>query len=588
MKTPFSMRRLAGAAALLCVFAAGAASAQSRATPEAASGFTPKPLARAEKHMIVAAHPLASEAGLRVLRDGGSAIDAAIAAQLVLNVVEPQSSGIGGGGFALHWSAARNALSAWDGRETAPAGAKPYQFLNADGAPLPFIEAATSGLAIGAPGAPRLLERLHREGGVLPWARLFEDAVRLADQGFPVSPRLHGLLSFMAPRLKADPAARAVFFTQDGAPLAVGAVLRQPELADSLRMIAAGGATAFYKGPLARRIVAAAQADPRPGALSLEDLAGYRTARREPACGRFRRRYRVCGMPPPSSGGVTVAQILGLMDHVSPQAGPIERAHFFLEASRLAYADRDRYLADPDHVAQPVAGLLEDGYLTLRAQRIDPNRAGEGVAPPGLPRWSGPLPAVSGPGEDRPGTTHITVVDGSGNILAMTSSIETAFGSGRMAGGFFLNNQLTDFSFRPLIEGRPVANALAPGKRPRSSMAPTIILDQRRAGRPVLALGSPGGSRIIEYVAAATLALLDEGLDPASAAARPHLSQRNKGKAVVETGADADALAERLTALGHEVLRAEMTSGLHIVQIQSDGALLGGADPRREGVALGD
>ncbi|MEL6980179.1 MAG: gamma-glutamyltransferase [Pseudomonadota bacterium] len=576
---------------LLSVGTVGA-DAQTQADPEIASGFAPKPLAVAERWMVVAAHPLAAEAGRRMLREGGSAADAAIAAQLVLNVVEPQSSGLGGGGFALTYDAASRRLEAWDGRETAPARASPTQFLGPDGAPLPFLEAATSGLAIGAPGLARLLEALHQEQGELPWSRLFEDAIRLAEDGFPVSPRLHASLSAMGPRLRADAEARALFFTKNDAPLSAGAALRQPRLAATLRRLAEGGADAFYRGPIALAIVNAARAEPRPGALSTRDLRLYRAVKRRPVCGVFRGRYEVCGMPPPSSGGVTVAQILGLMDHFDPETPLVPRAHLFLEASRLAYADRNRFLADPDHVAQP-EGLLDPAYLTARAQRMDRRRAAIGPASPGAPRWRAPIPLSDDAQEDRPGTTHLTVVDGAGDVVSLTSSIEVSFGAGRMAAGLFLNNQLTDFSFRPESDGRAVANALGPGKRPRSSMAPTIVLDRRNGRRPMLALGSPGGSRIIEYVAWATLGMLDEGLDPAAAAARPHLSHRNRAPALVEARADADALAAELAAFGHAPRRGATTSGLHIIQIvpaaaQTGRRLLGGADPRREGVALGD
>lgn len=585
MRIARGARRIAGGVLLLCAHL-GSALAQTQADPEAASGFTPKPLARAEKWMVIAAHPLAAEAGLLALRKGGSAADAAIAAQLALSVVEPQSSGIGGGGFALHWRASESALSAWDGRETAPSGARPDQFLREDGRPRPFIEAATSGIAVGAPGLVRMLEALHREGGRLPWPRLFDVAIRLAEQGFAVTPRLNASIALMAPRLKLDATARRLFFTEAGEPLPAGAWLRQPELAASLRALAEGGADALHIGALAEKITSAVQSEPLPGTLSTGDLAAYRPAPRDPVCLLYRERFRVCGMPPPSSGGATVAQILGLMQRAEGEpADPAARAHLFLEASRLAYADRDRYLADPDFVPAPLEGLLEPDYLAMRAALIVPDVAGPIPAEPGAPSGA-KGPEVSGPGRDRPGTTHLTVIDGEGSIVALTSSIETSFGAARMAGGFLLNNQLTDFAFRPEIDGRPVANAVAPGRRPRSSMAPTIVFDAE-SGRPLLALGSPGGSRIIEYVALALVRLLDEGLDPAEAASGPNLSHRNRA-ATVEGREDADALADALAGYGHAVARASMVSGLHILQIGPEGALLGGADPRREGVALGD
>ncbi|MEM9724242.1 MAG: gamma-glutamyltransferase [Pseudomonadota bacterium] len=579
-----------GVATAALLAATSPAVAQSRAAPEPPSGFAPKPLATAQRWMVAAAHPLAAEAGRETLRSGGTAIDAAIAAQLALNVVEPQSSGIGGGGFALSWDAAAKRLDAVDGRETAPAAASPALFLGDDGAPLPFIPAATSGRAIGAPGLVRMLAMLHEDGGVLPWAQLFAPAIRLAEDGFPVSPRLNASLAFQTRRLTANPAAKALFFDADGEALPVGAILKQPQLAESLRAIAAGGADAFYTGRVAEAVVSAAQSEPRPGALSVADLAGYTAVRRAPVCAPLRGgALSVCGMPPPSSGGVGVAQILALMEAADPSYGAEEAsgssAHLFLEASRLAYADRNRYLADPDFIPQPIEGLLAPDYIAERALLMDVREASPDVAEPGAPPGLDAAPAASSTGADAPGTTHISVVDGAGNVVALTSSIEIAFGSGRMAAGFFLNNQLTDFSFTPVKDGAPVANAAAPGKRPRSSMAPTIIFD---GDRPVLALGSPGGSRIIEYVAWAAHGVVVDGLDPAEAASRPQLSHRNRTPAVVEARSDADALATRLRARGHMVNRASLTSGLHIIAIGPDGALSGGVDPRREGAALGD
>ncbi len=578
------MRMITVILALLLV--TPSALAQTRADPEAASGFAPKPLATAERHMIAAAHPAAAEAGREVMRKGGSAADAAIAALLVLNVVEPQSSGIGGGAFALVHSAA--GLTSFDARETAPAGAVPGMFLAENGEPLPFLEAVASGHSVGVPGEARLLALLHARHGKLPWADLFAPAIRLARDGFPVSPRLAASVVEYRERLEA--ADSGALFLPGGAPLAEGAVLKNPALADTLQMLARDGADAFYTGPLAEAVAAAARTQPRPGALAPADLAAYEVKERPAVCIEYRAAYLVCGMGPPSSGATTVGQILGLIDRFKPDDLTLDGArlwHLFAEASRLAYADRAQYLADSDFV--PVKGMLDPGYLTERARLIHGFEASTVPAEPGSPPWrEGQLMAPdSQPG--LPGTTHLSVIDGDGLAIAVTASIETAFGSGRMAGGFLLNNQLTDFSFLPVSpEGKLVANAVAPGKRPRSSMSPTIVYRLEFPDQPYILLGSPGGSRIPEYVAGALVAMLDFGADPAAAAALGHVSDRNGAELVLETGAFPPALGEALAAMGHVVGEAEMTSGLHILRVLPDGTIEGGADPRREGVALGD
>lgn len=580
------------ALALSVLLAPAGAAAQSRAAPEAATGYAAKPVATAERWMIVAAHPLAAEAGAGVLRAGGAAVDAAIAAQLALNVVEPQSSGLGGGGFALHWSAADRSLTSWDGRETAPFGAGPDLFLGPDGAPIGWLQAVESGRSVGAPGLLRMLEALHADHGALPWAALAAPAIRLAEEGFPVSPRLAASTARFEDRLKRSQAAD-VFFGAGGAPLAAGALFRQPRLGATLREIAEKGADIFYEGRIAEDIAQAVAAEPAPGALNRADLAAYQPVRRPPVCLVYRQRFEVCGMGPPSSGGVTVAQMLGLLDHapipaMAPESPTAWR--LFAEASRLAYADRDAYLADPDQVSVPTAGLLTPAYLTLRAQALGRTDPAAGPADPGMPPWrEGALNRAPDESAERPGTTHLTVVDARGNIVSLTSSIETAFGSGRMAAGFLLNNQLTDFSFAPERGGRPIANAPGPGKRPRSSMAPVIVFDISGGDRrPVLALGSPGGSRIIEYVAAALIRRLDWGLPVDQAAAGVHVSQRNRGAVVVEDAPAGDPIAEALAAAGHSVERRALTSGLHLIAIGESGALTGGADPRREGIAIGE
>ncbi|MEL6996726.1 MAG: gamma-glutamyltransferase [Pseudomonadota bacterium] len=531
--------------------------------------------------MIVAANPLASQAGAKILRDGGSAADAMIATLLVLNVVEPQSSGIGGGAFAL--VNGPEGLTSFDARETAPVAATPDLFLE-NGEPLPFFDAVLSGKSVGVPGLVRLMGVLHEKHGTLPWGRLFDDAIALAENGFPVSPRLAGLLDTYQSRFN-DTAARKLFFS-DGAPLVAGDVLRQPDLAATLKMIATSGADAFYTSALASEIVAAASASPRPGALAVADLANYTVIEREPVCHPFRD-YEVCGMGPPSSGATTVGQILMLLDRFKPDELYLDDArlwHLFGEASRLAYADRARYLADSDFVKVPVRGLLDPSYIAGRSLLIDPIRASTTRAVAGEPPWRDGLLNAPDTHHKDTGTTHVSVIDSNGLAISLTASIETAFGSQRMAVGFLLNNQLTDFSFLPERNGNPIANAVAPGKRPRSSMSPTIVL---KDGKPVVITGSPGGSRIPEYVAQNLVAILGYAKDPAKAAALPHVSQRNQDTLAVEPFISNDIKAG-LIAFGHRLDERDMTSGVHTIVITPDGTLLGGADPRREGLAVGD
>ncbi|HEX7156504.1 MAG TPA: gamma-glutamyltransferase, partial [Burkholderiaceae bacterium] len=534
-----------------------------------------------------------------ILRAGGSAVDAAIAMQMVLGLVEPQSSGIGGGAFLLHWDGRR--VQAYDGRETAPAGADENLFIGADRRPLAFYDAAVGGRSVGTPGVLRLLEAVHREHGRLAWADLFEPAIRLAEEGVPVSPRLHSLLA-AEPHLKSDAAARRTFYDADGAPKAAGTRLRNPELAATLRAIARGGADAFYRGPIARDIVAAVQGHARnPGRLSVDDLAGYRAPERAPVCTDYKR-WRVCGMPPPSSGGVAIAQILGMLrvrnisvvppldvdGALEPQPDAV---HLLSEVERLAFADRALYLADPDFVPVPVDGLLDPGYLEARAQLITDRSMGRAAAgsPPGATVALSPDLSPL-----RVSTSHLSVVDAQGDAVAMTTTIEDAFGARVMVDGFLLNNQLTDFSFapRPLAadgtvepDGPPVANRVQPGKRPRSSMAPTLVFD-RDSGELVATLGSPGGSQIILYVAKTLVALLDWGLDIQQAIGLPNFGSRN-GPTELEQERTTSQLVEELKARGHEVVVVPMTSGLQGI-VRSGRQWSGGADPRREGVALGD
>ncbi len=560
-----------------------------QAAPAAAAAPAPA-AARAERHMVVAANPLAARAGLDILRAGGSALDAAIATQLVLNLVEPQSSGLGGGAFLLHFEAASGAgggtVTSYDGRETAPAAATPQLFLKPDGTPMKFWDAVVGGRSVGAPGLARMLELAHRDHGRLPWAKLFEPAIDLAERGFEVSPRLHGLIA-KDKYLKTFATAAAYFYDAAGEPRPVGHRLRNPAFAETLRRLAAGGANALYQGPLAAEIVATVRGAPgNPGLLALEDLAGYRAKRRAPLCRPYRA-WRACGMGPPTSGGVAVLQMLGLLERFDLGAldpsGP-EALHLLAEAGRLAFADRGLFLADSDFVSVPLAELLASDYLRGRSQQISTTTSlgTQGAkARPGLPAQHGAMPAQANP----PATSHLVVVDGAGNAVSMTASIESAFGSRLMAGGFLLNNELTDFSFRPETEdGKPVANRVQAGKRPRSSMSPMLVLG--REGDLALAVGSPGGSRIIGYVLRALTGALDWGLNPQAAVALPHAVNRN-GKTDLEADTAVAAHKAALEALGHQVNVRAMTSGLHAIKVTEQG-LEGGADPRREGVAVGD
>jgi gamma-glutamyltranspeptidase/glutathione hydrolase len=549
----------------------------------AGTGLGGEPVVSA-RHMVGAANPHAAEAGRAILRAGGSAVDAAIAMQLVLNVVEPQSSGIGGGAFLLHHDAQTGETTAYDGRETAPAAASQDLFLDAEGEPQPFYEAVVGGKSVGVPGLLRMLEAAHRDHGKLPWKDLFSPAIRVAKEGFAVSLRLHTLIAddrFLATFAEA----RALFYQADGAAIPAGVILKNPALAETLGLIAAEGADGFYRGPIAEAIVATVGGASRnPGAITMADLAGYRAPKREPVCRPYRM-WRVCGMPPPTSGGVTLLQTLGILSHFAVanyRPGTAEAVHLVAEASRLAFADRALYLADPDFVDIPVDGLLDPEYLRERAAKIS-LRESMGTADAGEPaEQSGAL----APGEtmEQPSTTHFSVIDGDGNAVAMTSSIESAFGSRLMVSGFLLNNQLTDFSFRAERDGAAVANRVEPGKRPRSSMSPTLVFD--RDGKVFMAVGSPGGSRIIGYVAKTVVAVLDWGLDIQRAIDLPHHVNRN-GATDLEAGTVLEKIAEALEALGHEVKVRDLNSGLHGIVV-AEGRLMGGADTRREGVVLGD
>lgn len=553
--------------------------------------------------MAAAANPLAAEAGREMLRQGGSAIDAAIAMQAVLTLVEPQSSGIGGGAMIVLWDGKQ--VRTYDGRETAPAGATEKLFVKADGKPMAFTQAQIGGRSVGTPGVLRALELAHRQHGRLPWAKLFEPAIKLAEQGFAISPRLHSLLT-ADPLIRQSPDMAAYFLNEDGSVKAVGTRLQNPKLAAVFKRIASEGADALYKGPIAEEIVAKVQQHANPGSLSLNDLQRYQAKERAPLCTDYKR-WQVCGMPPPSSGGIAVAQILGTLQALetrdprlsltplkpvnSNRPAGIEPApqavHLIAEAERLAYADRAQYVADTDFVPVPVKGLLDPAYLASRASLIGERSMGS--AKPGTPPG---VQVAYAPDRSplRISTSQVVAVDDLGGAVSMTTTIEAAFGSHLMVQGFLLNNQMTDFSFIPEENGQKVANRVEPGKRPRSSMAPTLIFD-RNTGEFVATVGSPGGSQIIEYVAKTTIGLLDWNLDAQSAINLPNFGSRN-GPTELEQGQFSPALIQALKDKGHTLSEIDMTSGtqaiVRVKDAQGKATLTGGADPRREGEALGD
>ena len=587
--------------------------AASAAHPERATGLSRKSGWTMRRQAVAAANPLAAQAGATVLRAGGSAIDAAVAVQMVLTLVEPQSSGIGGGAFLLHHNGQQ--VQAFDGRETAPAAADERLFMGADGKPMGFMEAVVGGRSVGVPGTVAMLSQAHRQHGKLPWAKLFEPAIALAENGFEVSPRLYGLLKAET-ALQKDPVAAAYFFQPDGQPHPVGHRLKNAELAAVLRRIALEGPNALYRGTVAQAMVDKVRQHPtNPGRLTLADLERYRPVERAALChaytppaqpsGTAAKEWSLCGFPPPSSGALAIGQILGLLARTPAGAEPLGAdglptpgfLHAYTEASRLTFADRALYVADPDFVAPPAGrwtSLLDARYLDQRATLISPARMPD--APAGAPQgtvsaWA-PMP-------DQPeyGTSHISIVDAFGNALAMTTTIESGFGSRLMVstdpsrpGGFLLNNELTDFSFSPAdAQGRPVANRVEPGKRPRSSMSPTLVFD--KASRELLmSTGSPGGAFIIHYTAKTLLGVLQWGLAPQAAIDMPNFGSLG-GPLTLEAERFPKSTADALIQLGHKVNGRELTSGLQaIVRSEANGGpvLLGGADPRREGVVEGD
>ncbi len=585
------------------------------AQPEGASGFTEKPGWATQRFAVAAANPLATDAGYQVLKAGGTAVDAAIAVQMVLTLVEPQSSGIGGGAFLLHFDG--RAVQAWDGRETAPAASDERLFLRPDGTPMPFIEGVVGGRSVGVPGTVRMLEAAHKAHGRLPWARLFEPAITLATQGFRVSPRMNTLLA-AEQHLRRDPVAAAYFYDAAGNPWPVGHVLKNPALAQVLQRIANEGSRALHEGDIAQAIVDKVRNHPtNPGRMTLDDLRGYQPKQRQALCHNWTaglaartvasRNYRLCGFPPPSSGAIAIGQILGILaltegQRAAPVADPSRTGatpsvvpsadflHFYTEASRLAFADRAQFVADPDFVAAPGGDwmtLLNPAYLAERARTI--TATSMKVARPGNPVAQR---SAYAPMPDQPeyGTSHISIVDAQGRAVAMTTTIEDGWGARQMVRGFLLNNELTDFSFAPrAADGTPIANRVEPGKRPRSSMSPTLVFETRpdgSAGPLVMTGGSPGGALIIHYTAKTLLGTLHWGLDTQRAIDLPNFASTN-GPTVLEERRFTPATVQALIQRGHEVREVNMTSGLQAIQRTANG-WFGGADPRREGVVMGD
>lgn len=585
MKNVLMNKKICKTLAILSVFCSvSVLQAQEIREPEATVAITAKQAVIAEKYMVVAANPYASEAGFNVLKQGGSAIDAAIAVQLVLTLVEPQSSGIGGGTFILHWDKKQQHLTTFDGRETAPAKATSALFLDNNGQAVPWIKAVVGGRSVGVPGVLSALKMAHQQYGKLPWTLLFKDAIKLAEQGFIVSPRLEKLLTLqMNPGVKLLPAINNYFFP-NGEVIKAGTLLKNPALAKVFKSLAENGTTPFYQGWIAEKIVAAVNNSPiAPGLLSLKDLSSHQAKERSAVCGPYQE-YKVCGMGPPSSGGIAIIQMLAMLEPFKLN----ERAfsdpktlNLFTQSSRLAFADRELYLADNDFVEVPTKALLDRDYLKQRSALM---LLDKDMGPAEAGQLSQPLAYAKNDSFELPSTSHISIVDQQGNAISMTTSIEMAFGSAVMVEGFILNNQLTDFALSPKRQGKWVANRVEANKRPRSSMAPTMVFNKDNSLK--LVVGSPGGSRIIDYVAETVIGVLDWQLDPQQAINLPRITNRNGGTAI-EQGSELVQHAAQLEKMGHKVSIRDLNSGLHAIEVKGD-KLIGGVDPRREGLALGE
>lgn len=571
------------AAAISITLISSTLSAKEARYPEFGNGRIEQNLVTAKDYMVSSANPYASEAGMRILAKGGSAIDAAITVQMVLNLVEPESSGIGGGAFALYWDKANKSLQSFDGREKAPMAADGKLFQQ-NGENMSWWEALAGGRAVGVPGVVAMMEKVHKQHGKLSWRELFEDAIKLSEEGFEVSPKLGASIAKGTNPALGRYEATWNYFFPDGKPLQAGVIKKNPELAMTFRRIALLGSKGFYKGQIALDIVNAARntAADNPGLITINDMVAYEAIERPPVCAPYKS-FKICGMGPPTSGGMTVIQILKLLENKNlGQYEPLsaEAVHLFAQAGKLAYADRAKYMADADFVNVPVEGLINGDYLSERAKLIgleDMGKASPGTPPNADTNW---LVSTS---PEQPSTTHFSIVDKEGNGFSMTSSIEMAFGSTVMVHGFLLNNQLTDFSFSEEKGGTLIANRVQPGKRPRSSMSPFMVFDEN--DNLSMVIGSPGGSRIINYVAKTMLGVLEWNMDIQSAISLPHFVNRNGGTDL-EKDTDAAKLKEDLEALGHKVSVRDLNSGLHGITINSEG-LQGGADPRRVGRAIG-
>lgn len=557
-------------------------------SPEISTGITEQQLLKAKDWMVVAANPLASEAGASILRVGGNAVDAMVAVQTVLGLVEPQSSGLGGGAFLVYWDAQKQQMTSYDGREKAPEKTTPKLFLNSEGKPLKFYDAVVGGRSVGVPGTVKLLWETHQQYGKLPWAQTLAPAIELAEKGFAVSPRLHKQISKDSEKLSRFADTKAYFFNADGSPLAAGSIRKNPQYAATLKAIAADGAPAFYSGKIAQDIVSTVQnATGNPGKMTLKDLANYSIVQRNPVCKTYRQ-FDICGMGPPSSGAIAVGQILGALasfDLAALGANNPQAWQLIGDASRLAFADRGRYVADSDFVPVPTEGLLANDYLAQRAALMTPNKAlTKKQVTAGKPKWAFAQRQADDESLEFPSTSHFNIVDKSGNVISMTTTIENGFGSRLMTNGFLLNNELTDFSFKTHKKGYPIANRVEPNKRPRSSMSPTIVL---KDGKPYMAVGSPGGSRIIGYVAKTLIAHIDWGMDVQTAINLPNMVNRFGKYDIEENTPMTDIMAKALADMGFKTKTRDMNSGLHAILITKSG-LEGGADPRREGKAIGE
>jgi len=550
--------------------------------PEIATGVSTTTMQTAESFMISAANPHAAQAGYDVLARGGNAIDAMVATQFMLGLVEPQSSGLGGGAFLVYYDANADDLTTYDGRETAPMAATPTLFQDENGEKLKFWDAVVGGRSVGTPGTVKLMYETHLKHGSLPWASLVQPAIDKAEAGFEVSRRLHQSIANDTERLSVHPDTKAYFFNADGNPHPVGFVLKNQAYADTLKAIAARGANAFYLGPIAVAIVDKIRGAANPGVMSFTDLAQYNIKQRDPVCVTYRS-HDVCGMGPPSSGALTVGQILGLVQsHDLSELGPtsVESWRLIGDASRLAFADRGRYMADSDFVPMPTEGLVDITYLKQRAALLEGSEALESVEA-GEPEWDHAMLLADDESIEFKSTSHFSIMDAQGNAVSITTTIENGFGSRLMSGGFLLNNELTDFSFATHKNGVPIANRVEPGKRPRSSMSPTIVL---KDGKPYMVVGSPGGSRIIGYVAQTIIAHLDWGMNVQESINMPHAVNRF-GTYDLEKGTGAESLQSELEAIGYKVNLRNLTSGIHAIVVD-DGQLMGGADLATSSQAL--